>query len=92
MVHRLKKPNSRLCHELTGARFTSLPPTTVFSPGLCRCLSCAFSGTMDEGEFACLLEPVVKLATRPRNRSFYLVLVSHDGRALVPIPKRSASP
>ena len=29
---------------------------------------------------------------RPPNRLFHLVLESHDGRALVPIPKRSASP
>jgi len=28
----------------------------------------------------------------PRKRLFHLVLESHDGRALVPIPKRSASP
>ena len=29
---------------------------------------------------------------RPPNRSFRLVLEPHDGRALVPIPKRSTSP
>ena len=36
--------------------------------------------------------PAVRLTARPPNRLFYLVLESHDGRALVPIPKRSASP
>jgi len=34
----------------------------------------------------------LSLAVRPRNRLFHLVFESHDGRALVPIPKRSASP
>jgi hypothetical protein len=29
---------------------------------------------------------------RPTQRSFRLVLESHDGRALVPIPERSTSP
>ena len=33
--------------------------------------------------------PAVRLTARPPNRLFYLVLESHDGRALVPIPKRS---
>jgi hypothetical protein len=32
------------------------------------------------------------LMARPSQRSLHLVLGSHDGRALVPIPKRSASP
>jgi hypothetical protein len=32
------------------------------------------------------------LTARPPIRLFHLVLGSHDGRALVPIPKRSASP
>ena len=44
------------------------------------------------GEFACPLGPIVNLTLRPRNRLFHLVLESHNGRALVPIPKRSASP
>ena len=44
------------------------------------------------GEFACPLGPIVNLTVRPSNRLFHLVLGSHDGRALVPIPKRSASP
>jgi hypothetical protein len=34
----------------------------------------------------------LNLTTRSPERLFYLVLESHDGRALVPIPKRSASP
>jgi len=32
------------------------------------------------------------LTARPTNRSFRLVLESHDGRALVSIPERSTSP
>jgi hypothetical protein len=32
------------------------------------------------------------LPARPRNRLFHLVFESHDGRASVPIPKRSTSP
>jgi len=38
------------------------------------------------------LGPAVILTVRPPNRLFRLVLESHNGRALVPIPKRSASP
>jgi hypothetical protein len=34
----------------------------------------------------------VTLTARPTKRSFRLVLESHDGRALVPIPERSTSP
>jgi predicted 3-demethylubiquinone-9 3-methyltransferase (glyoxalase superfamily) len=44
------------------------------------------------GEFACPLGPAVRLTARPPKRSFHLVFESHDGRALVPIPKRSTSP
>src|SRR5262245_32219751 len=44
------------------------------------------------GEFACPLGPIVNLTVRPPKRSFHLVFESHDGRALVPIPKRSTSP
>ena len=33
-----------------------------------------------------------RLTARPTQRLFRLVLGSHDGRALVPIPERSASP
>ena len=48
-------------------------------------------GTMDE------VSPLGRLDLRtatqgPPVRLFHLVLGSHDGRALVPIPKRSASP
>jgi len=32
-----------------------------------------------------------RLTVRPPNRLFRLILEPHDGRALVPIPKRSAS-
>src|SRR5271155_4957743 len=42
-----------------------------------------------EGEFACPLGPAVRLTARPAKRLFPLVLESHTGRALVPIPKRS---
>src|ERR1035437_1440451 len=38
------------------------------------------------------LEPAVTLTVRPPNRLFRLVFESHNGRALVPIPKRSTSP
>ena len=40
----------------------------------------------------CPLGPAARLAVRPSKRLFRLVLESHDGRALVPIPKRSTSP
>ncbi len=36
--------------------------------------------------------PAARLTARPTQRSFRLVLESHDGRALVPIPERSTSP
>src|SRR5262247_2510698 len=36
--------------------------------------------------------PSVRLTARPPERLFHLVLESRDGRALVPIPKRSTSP
>ena len=38
------------------------------------------------------LGPAVRLTASPPIRLFRLVLGSHDGTALVPIPKRSASP
>src|ERR1019366_6008923 len=44
-----------------------------------------------EGEFVCPLGPAVRLTARPPIRLFRLVLESHAGRALVPIPKRSKS-
>src|SRR5204862_2974735 len=44
------------------------------------------------GEFACPLGPAVTLTARSAERLFRLVLGSHDGRAQVPIPKRSTSP
>jgi len=47
---------------------------------------------MDEVSSHVRLNLPFKLTARPRLRLFYLVLESHDGRALVPIPKRSASP
>ena len=36
--------------------------------------------------------PAVRLTARPPKRLFHLVIESHRGRALVPIPKRSTSP
>ena len=47
---------------------------------------------MDEVSSHVCLNLPFKLTTRPRRRLFYFVLESHNGRALVPIPKRSASP
>src|SRR6478735_5901633 len=49
-------------------------------------------GTMDEVSSLRSLEPAVQLTVRPPNRLYRLVLGSHDGTALVPIPKRSTSP
>src|SRR6516164_3685337 len=49
-------------------------------------------GTMDEVSSHVRLNLSFKLTTRPRERLFYFVLEFHGGRALVPIPKRSASP
>jgi hypothetical protein len=49
-------------------------------------------GTMDEVSSHVCLNLPFKLTARPPERLFYLVLESHGGRALVPIPKRSASP
>src|SRR5215467_1134810 len=48
-------------------------------------------GTMDEVSSHVRLAPV-RLTARPPERLFHLVFESHDGRALVPIPKRSTSP
>ena len=48
-------------------------------------------GTMDEvSSHVCLDLPFATV--RPSLRLFHLVFESHDGRALVPIPKRSTSP
>src|SRR5262249_41971392 len=44
------------------------------------------------GEYVCPLEPAVTLTARSPKRLFHLVFESHDGRALVPSPKRSESP
>jgi hypothetical protein len=49
-------------------------------------------GTMDEVSSHVRLNLPFELTTRPPDRLFYLVLESHNGRALVPIPKRSESP
>ena len=49
-------------------------------------------GTMDEVSSHVRLNLPFELTTRPRIGLFYLVLESHDGRVLAPIPKRSASP
>ena len=38
------------------------------------------------------LGPAVQLTARPSNRLFHLVFESHDGRALVPIPKEKHEP
>jgi hypothetical protein len=46
-------------------------------------------GTMDE--VSSLIRLDLPLA-RPRERLFHLIFGSHVGRALVPIPERSASP
>jgi hypothetical protein len=42
--------------------------------------------------YAWPLEPAVTLTARSPKRLFHLVFESHDGRALVPSPKRSESP
>src|ERR1700740_19750 len=48
-------------------------------------------GTMDEvSSHVCLDLPT--RSARPPERSFHLIFESYDGRAYVPIPKRSASP
>src|ERR1700731_2158360 len=49
-------------------------------------------GTMDEVSSQCRLGPAVRLTARQTKRLFHLVLETHDGTALVPIPKRSTSP
>src|SRR5664280_1323095 len=49
-------------------------------------------GTMDEVSSFVRLDPAVRLTATPTLRLFRLVLESHNGRALVPIPKRSTSP
>src|SRR5262245_60812200 len=46
---------------------------------------------MDEVSSHGRLDPAVT-TVRPTIRLFHLVFESHDGRALVPIPKRSTSP
>src|SRR3977135_4335267 len=48
-------------------------------------------GTLDEGGSYVRLEPTVCKTARPPQRLFRPVLESHDGRALVPIPKRSTT-
>ena len=49
-------------------------------------------GTMDEVSSHVRLDPAVRLTARPPKRLFHLVFESRAGRALAPIPKRSASP
>ena len=38
------------------------------------------------------LGPAVQLTARPSNRLFHLVFESHDGSAMLPIPKKNAEP
>jgi hypothetical protein len=45
-----------------------------------------FSSANAAGDWPCLAPRAL------RQRLFYLILESHDGRAVVPIPKRSTSP
>jgi len=47
---------------------------------------------MDEVSSHFRLDPTVSLTARPTIRLFHLVFETHYGRALVPSPKRSASP
>src|ERR1700740_1322206 len=47
---------------------------------------------MDEVSSHVRLQPAVSLTARSTQRLFHLVFESHTGRALVPSPKRSASP
>ena len=49
-------------------------------------------GTMDEVSSHVRLDLPFRLTARPLQRLFHLILESHNGRALAPIPKRSASP
>ena len=49
-------------------------------------------GTMDEVSSYVRLDLPFSLPARPPQRLFHFVLEPHAGRALVPIPKRSASP
>ena len=49
-------------------------------------------GTMDEVSSFVRLDLPSHLTVRPPNRLFRLVLESHNGTALAPIPKRSTSP
>jgi hypothetical protein len=49
-------------------------------------------GTMDEVSSYVRLDLLSVLTARPTERLFHLVFEPHNGRALVPIPKRSASP
>jgi hypothetical protein len=47
---------------------------------------------MDEVSSHVRLDLPFRSTATPARRLFHLVLESHDGRALVPIPKRSTSP
>ena len=49
-------------------------------------------GTMDEVSSHVRLDLPFRLTARPLQRLLHLILESHNGRALAPIPKRSASP
>jgi hypothetical protein len=49
-------------------------------------------GTMDEVSSHVRLDLPFRLTARPLHRLLLLILESHNGRAFVPIPKRSASP
>jgi hypothetical protein len=48
-------------------------------------------GTMDEVRSYVRLDLPIRPPARPTNTLFHPVLEPHDGRASVPIPKRSAS-
>jgi hypothetical protein len=47
---------------------------------------------MDEVSSHVRLDLPFRLTARPLQRLLHLILESHNGRALAPIPKRSASP
>src|SRR6266576_6265869 len=53
---------------------------------------CRREGIAASMYYGCPLGPTVCKTARPPQRLFRLVFESHDGRALVPIPKRSTSP
>ena len=90
IMHRIWTDGTEFCWTREAAAVSTLRSNKVGgNPSSTKRWYGVPRGTTDEvSSHVCLDLPTA----RPSQRSFHLVLESHDGRALAPIPKRSTSP